>query len=169
MACSKTQSLYPYTKKNQVQTANFIFPDPNKKNQTVRISIPDATVKIPEENDKQRRFLYYYFSCLCKYIKQRLFVLPQLHFWSESGCKGTTIFRTAKTFPRKFSKISENLSGIDLSQTKIKGFSGYTLLYYINGKWKMENGKWKMKNGKWKIVGAFLIAGLTHNLIRLFL
>ena len=39
-------------KKNQVQTANFIFPDPNKKNQTVRISIPDATVKIPEENDK---------------------------------------------------------------------------------------------------------------------
>ena len=39
-------------KKNQVQTANFIFPDPKKKNQTVRISIPDATVKIPEENDK---------------------------------------------------------------------------------------------------------------------
>ena len=35
-------------KKNQVQTANFIFPDPNKKNQTVRISIPDATAKIPE-------------------------------------------------------------------------------------------------------------------------
>ena len=38
--------------KKQVQTANFIFPDPNKKNQTVRISIPDATVRIPEENDK---------------------------------------------------------------------------------------------------------------------
>ena len=35
----------------------------------------------------------------------------------------------------------------------------------------MKNEKWKMKmeNGEWKIVGAFLIAGLTRNLIRLFL
>jgi len=29
--------------------------------------------------------------------------------------------------------------------------------------------QWKMKNEKWKIVGAFLIAGLTRNLIRIFL
>ena len=32
---------------------------------------------------------------------------------------------------------------------------------------KMKNGKWKMENGK--LWGCFLIAGLTRNLIRLFL
>jgi hypothetical protein len=56
----------------------------------------------------------------------------------KSECKGTTIFRTAKTFLENFSKIKENFSGIDLCQTEIKDFSLYTLLYN-NGKLRVEN------------------------------
>ena len=48
------------------------------------------------------RFLYYFFLCLCKSFKELVWDCF-IRTFPESGCKGTTIFRIAKTFPTFFS------------------------------------------------------------------
>ena len=76
----------------------------------------------PRVSLKYSRFLYYF--CLCKSFKELFFSSPR----SESGCKGTNFFRTAKTFKRKFSSFMQNLShSWQISRHK----KAYTLLIYI--------------------------------------
>ena len=59
---------------------------------TVRFFYPNA--------HKSIRFLYYF--CLCKSFKELFLFAPPEKRFSFSGCKGTTIFRTTKTFPHFF-------------------------------------------------------------------
>jgi len=54
--------------------------------------------------------------------------MPHAQFLSESGCKGTTIFRITKTFPRKTSSFNKYLK---LSLTFINETWHYTLLINI--------------------------------------
>ena len=44
-----------------------------------------------------------YYFCLCKSFKELSFSSPSGRLFPESGCKGTTFFRTTKTFSRKIS------------------------------------------------------------------
>ena len=60
----------------------------------------DGLFLLPGSPQKDFRFLYYYFSVLCKYLKERILNL-QTGF-PESGCKGTTILRTNKLFAKKY-------------------------------------------------------------------
>ena len=83
-----------------------------------------------QKKHKRRRFLYYYFSIPCNPVKQHLFDAYQPPFRGESGCKGTTIFRTAKTFQGKIKQNNENSSKIDLCQTKTTETQGVHLIIY---------------------------------------
>ena len=74
--------------------------------------------------------MYYYFSIPCNPVKQHLSVKQTPRFRGESGCKGTTIFRTAKTFEGKITHADENFSEIDLGQTKNRGKQDVHLIIY---------------------------------------
>ena len=83
-------------------------------------------MSIPIYINKDTRFLYYF--CLCKSFKELSFSSPSGRLFPESGCKGTTFFRTTKTFSRKIS-LSHTI--FCRSWCKSKRQTAYTLFIYI--------------------------------------